>query len=308
MTSTPSLAPERFASLLLSALEEGSKAAVLVLIRHPKDAFLGRRLLVSEDASWGSLGDPGADSEGVGLARRALAGTEGLEAGTYRLPLQEGGEAHVFLELHHPTPELIIVGAGHVAQPLSTAGALLGLRVRVLDDRPRFATRERFPQAHELGSIDFQDPFRGIHLHPWSHVVLVTRGHKYDYECLRRLMTLPDRPGYIGMIGSRRRVRATFDALLREGVSRERLDAVHAPIGLDIGAETPAEIALSVAAEIVLHRRGGTGNRLKEMEGVLSRFGPPSSGDPSQPLEGNPLEEDRGEGDSSLHPRTGGDE
>jgi xanthine dehydrogenase accessory factor len=186
--------------------------------------------------------------------------------------MSQGGELRAFLELHHPNPELVIVGAGHVAQPLATMGALLGLRVKILDDRPEFATRERFPEASDILAVDFSDPFADISIHPWSHVVLVTRGHKYDYECLRKILQGDVRPAYLGMIGSRRRVRATFDALLQEGVPRERLETVRAPIGLDIGSETPAEIAVSVMAEIIHAGSGGTGRPLSEMEKILERF------------------------------------
>ena len=107
-----------------------------------------------------------------------------------------------------------------------------------------------------------------------TYVVLVTRGHKYDYECLRRLLTRDPLPAYLGMIGSRRRVRATYAQLLDEGVSRERLTRVRAPVGLDLRAQTPAEIAVSVAAEIVASWRGGTGEPLSNRERILERFFP----------------------------------
>ena len=255
-------------------MERGANAAVLVALTHPNPGRIGSRILVTEAASFGSMGDSEADAAGIALARKALEGAEEIQAGTFSLPLGSGGNMEAFLELHHPRPELIIVGAGHVAQPLCTMGALLGLRVKVLDDRPELATPERFPEAETLIRVDFQDPFQQVSFHPWSHVVLVTRGHKYDYECLRRVLMSPTRPGYIGMIGSRRRVRATFDALLREGIPRDRMASVHAPIGLDIGGETPAEIAVSVAAELIHHRRGGTGQPLSSLEHVLERFHP----------------------------------
>lgn len=265
----------RLSSLLLSSLAAGEDAAVLVALTHPDPSRVGSRMLVTPAGTHGTLAGPEADAEALALARRALGGDPGLLPGTYALSAEGAGGMEVFLEIHHPPWELIIVGAGHIAQPLCTVGSLLGLRVTVLDDRPRFATRERFPEAHALLEVDFSDPFAGVRLHRWSHVVLVTRGHKYDYECLKVLLEGTTLPGYVGMIGSRRRVRATFDALLREGVPRERLETVHAPIGLDIGGETPAEIAVSVAAELVHHWRGGTGRPLREMEHVLERFHPP---------------------------------
>ena len=176
------------------------------------------------------------------------------------------------MEVHEPTPELIVVGAGHIAQPLCTVGSLLGYRVLVLDDRPAFATRERFPEAHRVVPVDFADPFAEVRIGPSSHVVLVTRGHKYDFECLRHLVRAESPPAYVGMIGSRRRVRATFAQLLDEGVSRERLEEVRAPVGLDLGAQSPAEIAVAVAAELVQVLRGGDGGALSRRERILDRF------------------------------------
>jgi xanthine dehydrogenase accessory factor len=230
-------------------------------------------MLVTSSQRMGSFLDPLADTAAEKLARECLA-TPAVEPGTHRLPMEDGSEIQVFLELHHPQAEMVIVGAGHVAQPLCTLGALLGLRVRVLDDRPQFATPERFPEAEEVRRVDFSDAFAGLTLHPWSHVILVTRGHRFDFECLRQVLRSGARPGYIGMIGSRRRVKATFQALLEEGLARAALSRVHAPIGLDIRGETPSEIAVAVAAEIVHHWRGGTGKPLRDAEAILDRLLP----------------------------------
>jgi xanthine dehydrogenase accessory factor len=270
MSFPETLTLSRLPPFLFAALEEGRRVAVLVTVVAPDATQLGKRLLVLPDSERGSLGDPLADAEGARLAREALEG--GIQPGTLTLPSATGGELTAFLELHHPSPELVVVGAGHVAQPLATMGALLGFQVKVLDDRPQFATRERFPDASELIQMDFSDPFAEVPIHHWSHVVLVTRGHKFDYECLRHILRGDPMPAYLGMIGSRRRVRATFDALREEGIPTSRLERVRAPIGLDLGGETPAEIAVSIVAEIVQQGAGGTGRPLSEMERVLSRF------------------------------------
>lgn len=260
------------AALLVPALETGQGAAAILITLHPDQRIEGGRLLFLAGRLHGSLGNPDLDSAAEALCRAGLAGDPEATPGLHELSAEEGNRVQGFLELHHPQPEMIIVGAGHLAQPLCTMGSLLGLRVTVLDDRPRFATRERFPEAQRVLPVSFDDPFAEVPLHPWSHVVLVTRGHRYDYECLKRVLKEDPLPSYIGMIGSRRRVRATFTHLLREGVSRMKLEQVRAPIGLDIGGETPAEIALSVAAEIVLHWRGGTGAPLKDTESIMDRF------------------------------------
>ena len=275
------LSVAELAALLFAALEEGLDCAVLAVVDHPDRRLLGGRVLVRRHELKGSFQNPQTDAAALALGVRALGGEAGTEAGIHPLPLGDGSEMKVFLETHHPHPEMVLVGAGHVAQPLCTLGSLLGLRVRVLDDRPEFATRERFPEAAEVLRVDFSDPFRTVRLHAWSHVLLVTRGHRYDYECLRHVLRADPFPAYVGMIGSRRRVRATFEALLAEGFARELLARVRAPIGLDLGAETPAEIAVSVAAEIVHLGRGGSCRPLREAENILERFHPSRTGEAS---------------------------
>ena len=278
-------------------MEAREDVAVLVVISHPEPRKVGGRLVFGPAGLAGTLDDPAADAAAVDLAKEGLKGESGPQPGLHSLPLRDGGEVTVYLELHHPPSEMVIVGAGHLAQPLCTLGALLGLTVKVLDDRPEFATRERFPEAEEVRRVDFSDPFSEEKLNPWSHVLLVTRGHRYDYQCLREVLKHDPLPGYIGMIGSRRRVRATFDALIEEGFPREALAQVRAPIGLDIGGETPAEIAVSVAAEIVHSWRGGACGPLQEVESVLHRLTGPQSGSlpeihgpKSEEPQGNPEE------------------
>jgi len=118
---------------------------------------------------------------------------------------------------------------------------------------------------------DFEDPLAGIAVGRRTSIVLVTRGHRHDYVCLRALARSGAEPAYVGMIGSRRRVRAAFEQLAAEGVEADWLARIHAPLGLDIGAETPAEIALAVGAEIVLAARGGSGRPLSERADILRR-------------------------------------
>lgn len=255
------------AGLALHALEAGGRAVTVT--RMGPDP---RRRILTESPQGavetvGSLGSPEVNAEADVRGR-------GLLAGTHPEGVVETGGVRLYLEAHSPAPELVIVGAGHIAQPLSSLGALLGFQVTVADDRAGFATRERFPQAHRLVLVDFDDPFDQIPPGPLTHLVLVTRGHQYDFECLRRLLLSDARPRYVGMIGSRRRVRATFERLLADGIPRERLEAVRAPVGLDLGAQSPAEIAVSVAAELVLEWRGGVGSPLHKRERVLERFFP----------------------------------
>jgi xanthine dehydrogenase accessory factor len=245
------------ATLTLRATAAGASTASVVTVAPLPHAGHRLHLVLDPEAGeslHGTLGTPALDASALAAAHGALADPrhqDGLVA------LAEGVEAYV--EVRRPVPDLVIVGAGHIALPMARTGAELGFRVWVLDDRTDFATRERFPTAHRVVRADFSDPFRDVPIHRGTHLLLVTRGHKYDYDCLVKILRDPARPAYIGMIGSRRRIRATFAQLLEDGIGRERLADIHAPVGLDIGAETPEEIAVAVAAELVKVRRGGTG-------------------------------------------------
>ncbi|HEX6039106.1 XdhC family protein [Longimicrobium sp.] len=267
---TERLSVARAAHHAREALEGGDPVVGLtVLESSPGGPAAGERMCVWAGRHAGTLGDANLDAAALRIARSALAddtrpGSAEVEA--------DGARVTVYLEPHAPPPELVIVGAGHVARPLCQVGAMLGFRVTVLDDRPEFATRERFPDAAQVRRADFADPFRGIRITPRTFLVLVTRGHKYDFEALRGILLGPSLPAYVGMIGSRRRTRAALEALAAEGIAADRLRAVHAPIGLDVGAETPEEIAVSIAAELVMIRRGGTGQPLRDRERVADRW------------------------------------
>jgi xanthine dehydrogenase accessory factor len=266
------------AELLLAATEAGGAAAALVVVGGSEADLLGRRIalvrsVTGETEVHGSLGAPEVDAAAAALLRDALAtprSQDGLRS--LEVPAPSARTLEVYLEVRWPVQELVVVGAGHIALPMAHVGSMLGFRVTVIDDRPDFATRERFPTAHRVIRADFSDPFADVPLHERSHILLVTRGHKYDYECLIRALRADPPPAYIGMIGSRRRVRATYVQLVEEGFSMDLIDRIHAPVGLDVGAETPEEIAVAVAAELVMVRRGGSGLPLKGVERVAERY------------------------------------
>ena len=179
------------------------------------------------------------------------------------------GDARLLFEISRPPLELIICGGGHVGQAVAKVAALLDFKITVIDDRPEFSSREKFPDPGvRLIAGDFTEALRSLKITQASHVVIVTRGHRHDEICLREVIEKPAR--YIGMIGSRRRATTIREHLRREGVSGEHLRRVHSPIGLDIGAMTPEEIALAILAEIVLARRGGSGAP-KGAEGPMAR-------------------------------------
>jgi xanthine dehydrogenase accessory factor len=270
----------RAARAAVDAIRGDQAVASAVVVGGP-EGRLGARMLVWPDRVEGSLGDRETDAAVRSAARDALlAGS----APTVTTIPTSAGDTRVYMEVHAPTPSLVIVGAGHIARPLCAIGAGLGFAVTVLDDRPAFATTERFPEAVAVERVDFGDPFRSLTIRPSTHLVLVTRGHRFDFDALRIVLRGPVEPTYIGMVGSQRRVRAALAELSAEGIDPERLRRIHAPIGLDIGAETPEEIAVAVAAEIVLLRRGGSGRPLRERARVMERWidapGGPGSGPP----------------------------
>ena len=272
----PAPRPAEVAEILTSVAEAGgTAAAATVVAADGAPELLGRRVVrVAGDGprkTVGTLGPESLHRTSVELLDEAMDDPRARD-GLRHVKVDRGAPVELYVEVRRPVRELVVVGAGHIAQPMAHLGALLGYRVTVLDDRPDFATRERFPDAHRLVRADFSDPFAEIELHERSHLLLVTRGHKYDYECLIRALRVDPLPAYIGMIGSRRRVRATYVQLVEEGFPRSVIQRIHAPVGLDIGAETPEEIAVAVAAELVLLDRGGTGAPLRGVERVAERF------------------------------------
>ncbi len=155
----------------------------------------------------------------------------------------------VFVEDYRKNPRLAIFGGGHVSQPTAHLGKMLGFHVTIMDDREDFVTKERFPEADELVYGDFKDLDQYITPYENAYYVILTRGHVGDADCLRRLIKRPYE--YLGMIGSKNKVRVTRENLLKEGYSLKELDQVHAPIGIPLGGQLPEEIAVSIMAEIV---------------------------------------------------------
>lgn len=159
------------------------------------------------------------------------------------------GETEFFVEIYVKNPQLIILGGGHVSQPVAKIGKMLGFHVTVMDDRENFVTAERFPDADRLITGSYDEISEKIPAYENAYYVIVTRGHLGDSACARQIMRRPYT--YLGMIGSRNKVKLTREKLLGEGFTEEQLNTIHAPIGLPIGGNMPAEIAVSITAEIV---------------------------------------------------------
>lgn len=160
----------------------------------------------------------------------------------------------VYIEPIEPSPALYVIGAGHVGYQLAHMAQTVGFKVHVIDDREKFANRERFPDAEEVVTEDIPTWIARASIPAHAYVVIVTRGHNNDLDALRALA--PRECRYLGLIGSRAKVARIYDALRDEGLSADRLTRVHAPIGLDIGAVTPQEIAVSILAELIAVKHG----------------------------------------------------
>ena len=222
----------------------------------------GAKMLVFADGrTVGTIGGGCYENDAFWKAREALA------SGRQRLLHYElnddfaqenglvcGGQMDVHIDPLEPTPHLYVVGAGHVGWHLGRIAGDAGFRVHVVDDRDKFANRERFPDADEIVADNIPDWLHRTDLPPSAFVVVVTRGHTHDLDAMRSLAGRDLK--YLGLIGSRAKVRRIYDMLVAEGMPPESLDRVHAPIGVDIGAVTPAEIAISILAELIAVRRG----------------------------------------------------
>lgn len=242
----------------LKTLYTGESVALATIIRSHGSTprSVGTKMLVFRDGSaMGSIGGGAMEDQIVKEAKLAI------EKGQPRLvhfKLKEvdaghlgvcGGENDIFVDIITGKKQLIIVGAGHLGKELAKLGAFLGMDVVVFDDRSEYANKERFPSANDIILGDMAKELVRYRFTPWSHVVICTRGHELDGEALAAVIESPVR--YIGMIGSQAKKQKIYAELVERGVDPELFNRVRSPIGLDIGAETPEEIAVSIVAEII---------------------------------------------------------
>lgn len=243
---------------IVDILDQGGNATLVTIVdkqgTSPRE--VGSKLLLREDDTFvGSVGGGALEASVLKAAREAMDRGEprlvhiGEEEGEASCC---GGTLQVYIEPILGSPTLYVCGAGHVGQYVAQVGHMAGFRVLVADDRGEMADRERFPQADEILVGPMPQVLQSLVISPSSYIV-IARGHDVDGNILGWAARTPAR--YIGMIGSRTKVKGAFEALEAQGISRERLEQVHAPIGMDIGAETPQEIAVAVLAEIIKARR-----------------------------------------------------
>lgn len=243
---------------VMDAASGGEPVAVVTLL---EGAQAGTRLLVREQGTSGSPRDAALESQAVEVGRRVLA-QERPE-----LAAIEG--TRVYAESFAPAPALVIVGAGHVGKALATLGKFLELRVIVIDDRPEYATATRFPEADEVIAAPVGQALERVRVTPRTAVVVAMRNHDLDHEATAAALRTPAR--YVGLIGSRRKAILVTERLLAAGMPAERVRSLRSPIGLDIGATTPPEIALAILGEWLMLRQGGAGKPLQLDEALLAK-------------------------------------
>jgi xanthine dehydrogenase accessory factor len=250
----------------LRRLGQKCALATIVQVRGSIPSYESAKLLVREDGSLvGTIGGGCVEAEVWNAARevmdtgkpRHMSFNLGQDA-AYDNGLICGGQLDVFVEPVLPSPRAFIFGAGHISKSLSQVLTMAGFLSTVIDDREAFANRERFPDADEVLSGDYETIFPSLTIHDSSYIVIVTRGHRDDMRVLRWAVSTP--ACYISMIGSRRKVINVVKELEKEGISRERMERIYAPMGLEIGAISPEEISISVAAEMIAIRRNAPGN------------------------------------------------
>lgn len=262
-----------------TALKRGEQVVVATVVKTVGAApcGIGAKMLVHADGSAsGSFAGPHTDSKAVAAALQALR--EGRSFLTHLHLDADQGEAvgscgatlEIFCETLRPEPRLIIAGAGYVAQALVRLAAHLDFRVSVLDERRDLADPATFGGTAQLMLGEIPEMLQELAPDESSFLVIVTRGHHLDAEALRA--ALATSAAYIGMIGSPSKVKRIFKDLLHQGFPRDVLARVHAPIGLDLGAETPDEIALSIMAEMMMLRRRASGTSLKSVHHLLDEL------------------------------------
>ncbi len=252
-----------YARQILDAFQGKPYLAIASLVKAaPRmSASVGTKMVIHNDgSSSGSIGNQALDTLILDTAISMM------KEGLHHFMLKEK-ETEVFIEVFGAPLTLVVFGAGHIGKSLSKMTKLLGFRSIIIDDRDDYANREIFPDADEVLAMDFVESMKQVPLNPGTAVVVATRGHRHDYYVLKELIKHPG--GYVGMVGSKRKQILIYEELFAGGVPVEALVKVKSPIGLNIGAKTPEEIALSIMAEILMWRNGGDGKPLKMDEQLV---------------------------------------
>ena len=234
---------EMFARLQELHAEKIPLVCATVVKSEQRDMAVGMKMIFATNGERiGTLGDAALEADVANETGRVLARNR---AGMF----QQNETTSVFLEPMQPSPTLLIAGAGHVGQALCHLGSWLDFDIAIVDDRADFASAERLPEADEIIIGDIAEELRRYPINHLTYVVIVTRGHQHDESALHSVVESDAR--YIGLIGSRRKIKLIFDDLMEVGISKEHLQRVYAPIGLDINSKTVPEIAVSIAGQLI---------------------------------------------------------
>ena len=262
---------------------EGKRAALATIVHTNGSipSYESSRMLVREDGSIaGTVGGGCVEAEVWAAAKEVMRGEAPRKMvfnlnneASYDNGLICGGTLEIFVEPILPQPTLYIFGGGHVSTALAQAAHTAGFAIGVIDDRESFANAQRFPMAREIYTR-YEDAFEKLRPDASSYLVIVTRGHKDDMRVLAWAAGTAAR--YIGMIGSKRKVLSVYKALEKEGIAAEKFERVQAPVGLEIGALTPEEIAISITAELIAVRRHATNLPHKAVK--IAQASPASAG------------------------------
>ena len=255
-----------YAKEIDAAYEGGPSVALASLIKSApgKSLPVGAKLFIREDGSTeGSLGDSGLDRDAVKRAHGLMA------MGRNEYAIAEDGTEY-FIEAYTTPPQLVICGGGHVSFALAAHAKPLGFRLFITDDREEFANPERFPDADIIVAKKPEDALDELPINANTFIVVATRGHRFDNVALAAAAATPAR--YVGLMGSKRKTILIYEDLVRMGLDEQRLRDIRSPIGLDIRARTPEEIAVSIMGEVLMFRLGGTGLPMKLEQHRIDRI------------------------------------
>ena len=253
--------------ILKEAFERMDKGETITLVtvveaKGSTPREVGTKMLVNKNGLVaGTIGGGRTEAKVIEEAKQALKEGKGKLL-IYHLTKEQaaldegaicGGEMKVFIDILQPKEEVLIFGAGHIAICVSKLAKMVGFKVTIIDDREEFANKDRFPEADEIVTEDIERALTHIKITPSTYIIIVTRGHLQDQEVLASV--IKSKAAYLGMIGSRKKNATIFQQLTEKGIFQEELNKVHAPIGIEIKAQTPEEIAISIIAEIIQVRR-----------------------------------------------------
>ena len=259
-----------------SAVEKGIETAVVTVleVKGSSPGKEGSMMAVFPDGSiLGTVGGGALEYEFIQEALKAIKENKSCEKSFEltekgSLHMKCGGFVRAYIKVFAKREKLLIMGGGHLGAELYTLGKFLNKYVVIFDDREEFANRERFPEADEIIFGKMEETVKNYSVDENSYIIIVTRGHENDKECLKAILDKKVSPKYIGMVGSRGKVLSTYKELLDEGYSKEELKKIYSPIGLDISSSEPKEIALGIMAEITAVKNQKTGEHMRDVRKI----------------------------------------